>query len=141
MMRALILAAAMALTSGCASTFPAVADLKPTPADRVFTKEARSGEAIVTLLRTKEFLASGVNFRVLSNGQQVAAIGWAEWLSFPVPIGEVILEIRHPLPILGVSGDAVAFAAMPNGRYYFRVISGVDGPRLLRTTESSANGQ
>ena len=130
-----------ALTAGCASTTPTLAELKPTPPERVFIKERQPDAATVTILRTREFGGSAVDIRVFANGQIAAHLGWSEWVSFPVPPGEVILEVRHPGPaIFGLTGDSAVVNATPNGKYFLRVSYDVNGPRLLRTTEASVAG-
>lgn len=127
-----------ALFAGCATTLPAISDLKPIPEDRRFAGRAPvEGGATLTVLRDKSFAGSAVDYRIFVDGQLSAQLAWGEFVLLHIASGERVIEVRHPSALLGAIGDSATLRAEAAGKYFYRINSDLGQIRLLRTTEES----
>lgn len=137
-MRILLSAALIAVLSGCATTVPTTAELKPTPLERITANKAKEPDsATLTILRDKGFVGSAIDWRILVDGTPTAQIAWGEFAVLYVKPGERIIEVRHPSPTIGMVGDSTTLRAEPGAVYFYRINADVGMVKLLRTTSEA----
>ena len=88
-MRILIVAVAVAMLAGCASTAISVRDAKPVPADEVYAFQSKpSGESgKITVVRDSGAVGSGCDIVVYVDGRKAAKIGTGQRVTFYLPPG------------------------------------------------------
>lgn len=134
----LLIALFSTMAAGCATTIPTMAELQPTPAERVFANQTRvEGNAELNILRDKAFSGSAIDYRLFVDGRLSAQLAMGEFVILSIPAGERVIEVRHPSSVIGAVGDSATLRAEPNAQYYYRVNSDFGQIRLLRTTADS----
>lgn len=128
------------LMAGCATTAPKLSELQKIPSEREFAYQIpQPGTASITILRDKAFAGSAVAYKLLVDGTLSAQIRSGEFILLYIPMGERVIEVRHPSARLGAIGDSATVRANSGERYYYRINSDLGQIRLLRTTEESIN--
>ena len=138
----LLIFAAFAVVGGCATVVPTLSDSKPIPKAQVFANAAQApGAGTVTVLRDRALSGSALRYRLLIDGKLSAKIAIGEFVTFYLPPGEHLVELRNPIPRGGPFGDSLILQVTPGAEYFFRVVSDAEQMRLLRTTKDSVSPQ
>lgn len=92
------------------------------------------------VVRDNAFAGSMVKYQLFIDGFLVAKIGAGEHVELCVESGYRLIELKHPLPMIGAIGDSVEIQVHPSRKYAFRINSDLGIIRLLRTTTPQIYG-